>query len=307
MRCKICGCEDAAVTYEGKIRDGRVGNYTSEKMKLFRCGRCGTIWHDNSGRDSREYYQSEAYRNELEGTSDVDAFYRLHDGESLEKFRYTGTEIFRGKTVADIGCGAGAFLDYIQAVAARVIAIEPSETYRESMRKRGYTVFGYAQEALEEYRGKVDVIVSFDVIEHVEDPQTFLEEAYALLSNGGKAFIGTPTDAPVMREVLGGAYESFLFSTQHPWVLSEGSFAAMAERCGITGFGVRYYQRYGLGNFVYWLLNRQPGRHKGYDFITKTMDRAWISELEQQKKSDYIVCEIVKDVCACEGSGEKDR
>ena len=179
-----------------------------------------------------------------------------------------------------------------------MIAIEPSETYRESMRKRGYTVFGYAQEALEEYRGKVDVIVSFDVIEHVEDPQTFLEEAYALLSNGGKAFIGTPTDAPVMREVLGGAYESFLFSTQHPWVLSGGSFETMAKRCGITEFQVRYYQRYGLGNFVYWLLNGQPGRHKEYDFITKTMDQAWISELEQQEKSDYMVCEIVKGACS---------
>ena len=72
----------------------------------------------------------------------------------------------------------------------------------------------------------------------------------------------------------------------------------MAKRCGITEFQVRYYQRYGLGNFVYWLLNGQPGRHKEYDFITKTMDQAWISELEQQEKSDYMVCEIVKGACS---------
>ena len=292
MRCKLCGCEDVMVAYEGKIRDGRVGNYTDKKVKMFRCEKCGTIWHDSRERDSRQYYQSEAYRNELEGTSDVNEFYRLHDGESLEKFRYTG------KTVADIGCGAGAFLDYIQAVADTVIAVEPSETYRGAMKGRGYTVFGYAQEALKEYRNKVDVIVSFDVIEHVEEPQKFLEEAYALLSYGGRAFIGTPTDAPVMREVLGNAYESFLFSTQHPWVLSGGSFETMAKRCKITEFQVRYYQRYGLGNFVYWLLNGQPGRHKEYDFITKTMDQAWISELEQQEKSDYMVCEIVKGACS---------
>ena len=195
-----------------------------------------------------------------------------------------------------LAAGRGGFLDYIQTVAKTIIAIEPSKRYRDAMKKKGYAVFGYAEEALKEYRNKVDVIVSFDVIEHVEEPQSFLEELYALLSDGGRAFIGTPTDAPVMREVLGETYESFLFSTQHPWVLSRESFEVMASRCGITNFNIKYYQRYGLGNFVYWLLNKEPGRHKDYDFITKTMNQVWISELEQQEKADYIVCEISKGI-----------
>ena len=296
MRCKLCNCKDVTVTYEGRIRNGKVGNYTNENVKMFRCEKCGTIWHDLMDRDYKEYYQSEDYRNELEGTSDVRDFYRMHDGESLEKFRYTGTEVFRDKVVADIGCGAGGFLDYIQTVAKTIVAIEPSKKYRAAMREKGYAVFGYAKEALKEYRNKVDVIVSFDVIESVEEPQGFLEELYALLSDGGKAFIGTPTDAPIMREALGEAYESFLFSTQHPWVLSKGSFEVMVSRCKIADFSVKYYQRYGLGNFVYWLLNKEPGRHKGYDFITKTMNQVWISELEGQEKADYIVCEISKGI-----------
>lgn len=107
MKCKLCNCEDVAVTYDGRIRNGKVGNYTNGKIKMFRCQKCRTIWHDSMDRDYKEYYQSEEYRNELEGTSDVDEFYRMHDGESLEKFRYTGTEIFRDKVVADVGCGAG--------------------------------------------------------------------------------------------------------------------------------------------------------------------------------------------------------
>lgn len=118
----------------------------------------------------------------------------------------------------------GGFLDYINTVASKVIGIEPTETYRREMTKKGYEVYSYSSDAIPHWKEKVDVIVSFDIIEHVEAPVTFIKEAYELLKEGGLGIIGTPTDASVMRELLGAQYESFLFSTQHPWVLGEGSF-----------------------------------------------------------------------------------
>lgn len=293
MQCKICGSRKIEITYEGCIRDGKVGNYTKENVSMFKCCTCGTIWHDVQ-RKLNTYYETVEYRKSLEGTSDIKDFYKMHDSESMDKFRYTGTEIFRGKVVADIGCGGGAFLDYIYSVAKEVIAIEPSQIYQAEMKKKGFTVFSYAKDALEEYKNCVDVIVSFDCIEHVEFPETFIKEAYELLASGGTALIGTPTDAPVMREMLGTDYESFLFSTQHPWVLGRGSFEVMAEHCGITGYECRFYQRYGLGNCFFWLLNKQPGRHKRYDFISRGMDELWKSELERQELADYIVLKFEK-------------
>lgn len=295
MKCEICGSKDIFITYEGKIRDGRVGHYTDNDMKMYQCKNCRTIWHDMINRDYKQYYESKEYRKDLEGTSDIQKFYDMHDKESLEKFRYTGTEIFRNKIVADVGSGGGAFLDYINTVAKKVIAIEPSKYYREELVKKGYTVFAYAEDALKEYREKIDIIISFDVIEHVENPTKFLGEIYALLSQeGGKAFIGTPSDAPVMRDMLGEKYEMFLFSTQHPWVLSKDSFKEMISQHKISRFRIRYFQRYGLGNFIWWLLNKEPGQHRKYDFVTNTLNQVWISELEKQEKADYIVCEIQK-------------
>ncbi len=155
-------------------------------------------------------------------------------------------------------------------------------------------VFSYSRDALKDYKGKIDVIVSFDVIEHIQDPKLFVWEIYELLKKGGKAIIGTPTDAPVMRELLGSDYESFLFSTQHPWVLGEGSFDVIAKFCGIDNYVCKYYQRYGLGNFVYWMKNKCPGRHKEYSFISKGLDELWKANLEEKGLSDYIVFEFVK-------------
>lgn len=294
MKCRLCGCEKVEIAYRGHIRDGRVGNVYKDIVSMYRCAGCGTIWHEELENDRRSFYESEAYRQSLEGTSDIEDFYQMHDGESQEKFRYTGTEIFRGKVVADIGCGGGAFLDYVNTVARKVVAVEPSETYRRAMAKKGWTVFPYTADALESDQGKVDVVVSFDVIEHVQDPLKFVKEAALLLSDGGRAFIGTPTDAPVMRELLRADYESFLFSTQHPWVLGKGSFQWIAGQCGIEKYRCRFYQRYGLGNLLYWSLNKRPGQHKRYDFITKGLDAHWRADLETSEMSDYIVFEFTK-------------
>lgn len=105
--------------------------------------------------------------------------------------------------VADIGCGCGAFLDLVSGVGQSIIAVEPTESYRQVLNRKGYSTYPYANEALKEWKGKVDIVVSFDVIEHVNAPEQFIREVYELLKNGGKCIIGTPTDAPVMRKLLG--------------------------------------------------------------------------------------------------------
>lgn len=294
MQCGICDGNNIEVTYEGNIRDGKVGNLFKNKVQMYKCMDCGTIWHEHLQSDYSSFYESEEYRKRLEGTSEIQDFYKMHDRESMDKFIYTGTEIYRNKIVADIGCGGGAFLDYINTVSKEVIAIEPSDLYRKEMQQKGLITFAYAKDAKKDYAGKIDIIVSFDVIEHVLDPIEFIADICQLLSKNGMAFIGTPTDAPVMRELLGADYESFLFSTQHPWVLSKGSFSIIAQKCSIEKWCCKFYQRYGLGNMIYWLVNKKPGQHKQYEFISKGMNELWKSELESKEMSDYIVFEFKK-------------
>lgn len=293
MVCKLCGCDKITVTYEGKIRDGKAGNYTLYDEKIYRCLECGTMWHE-AGENTEDFYESDEYRKSVDGTSDIENFYNMHDGESLDKFHYTGTTIYRNKIVADIGCGGGAFLDYINLVAKAIIAVEPSLKFREEMIKKNFIVYPYAKDALKDWKSKIDIVVSFDVIEHVDCPDLFIKEIFDLLAQGGRAVIGTPTDSPVMRELMGTCWESFLFCTQHKWVLCEESFNFIARKYNIQNYKCRYYQRYGLGNAFHWLNDKMPNQHSSYGFISETLDFVWRSELERQGKSDYIVFEIRK-------------
>ena len=295
--CQICGGSNIKIEHVGIIRDGGLGKYTDKPVTMKRCMDCDVIWHEKL-LDTKTYYGSDEYRNSLEGTAEEPDFYRLHDKETLAKLEYTGTDIYRNKVICDIGCGCGAFLDFVSGAAKKIIAIEPTDSYCKVLRRKGFSAFPYAADALGEFAGKVDVVTSFDVIEHVDDPQEFLKDAYDLLNPGGYAFIGTPTETPVMRRLLGEDYErKLLFSTQHIWVFSKKNLRIMAEKAGFDEdkIGFHYAQRYGIGNLIGWLRNRKPVSDiDDEEVITHTLDQVWKSELERNEMSDYIVLTVKK-------------
>lgn len=182
MKCGICGSDDTAVIYDDVVRNGGIGKYTDEKYQMYQCQACGTIFHKLDEAKSDAYYQSTEYRLEMNETADVDGYDRLHDGEVLEKLEYTGTDIYRNKIVADIGCGGGSFLDFVAGAAKEIVAIEPSASFRKALSAKGYRAYPYASDAMHDFAGKIDVVTSFDVIEHVNDPAEFMKDVHALLS-----------------------------------------------------------------------------------------------------------------------------
>lgn len=289
MQCKICGSNNVGITYDGLIRDGALDHYTSAPVKMYQCRDCDAIWHEQM-KNLESYYESTEYRQSLEGTSDEQDFYLMHDGESMQKFLCTGTTIFRGMVVADVGCGCGAFLDYLKGVAKEVVAIEPSAAYRSVMDRKGFRTFPYSVDAIKQIRGGVHVATSFDVIEHVENPIDFLKDIYELLAQGGQAIIGTPTDAPVMRSLLGEVYEQQqLFSTQHLWVFGEKNLRLMAKKAGFQNIKIKFFQRYGIGNMMGWIRDKAPRHDITADHITKALDTVWRAQLEDRGLADYIV------------------
>lgn len=305
MQCQICGCKDANIIYCGKIRRGGVGVWTEDDVPIYQCDGCKVIWHENLYDDIKGFYEGTEYRNQVNGNSSESHFYELHDGESADKFRYTGTKIFRDKVVADIGCGAGAWLDFVKGTAKETIGIEPSKVFRDLLQHKGIKAFPYAEDAKTVYKGKVDVITSFDVIEHVENPASFLSDIYELLAPGGAAIVGTPTDTPVMRGLLGEVYEKMiLFTAQHLWVFAPRNMKIMAEQAGFSEVLFKCFQTYDLTNLLAWLQYKKPlsiGGNFGtpqkkvnYDFVTETLNAVYKSELEKHFMGDYFVAYLKK-------------
>lgn len=126
----------------------------------------------------------------------------LHkSGDLLEKkhlVRYEfALQYVRGKNVLDIGCGSGYGADVIASKASAVTGIDIDEEAID------YAIKHYKKKNIEFFVGNAinlnflkdqefDVIVSFEVIEHIPDYFQYLNEVRRLLKDDGIFIISTP-------------------------------------------------------------------------------------------------------------------
>ena len=99
-----------------------------------------------------------------------------------------------GKRVLDIACGEGYGSSALQkAGAANVIGVDISEsTCAHAREKYRLDARQGRAELIPLHDNCVEVVVSFETIEHVPDPGAFLDECVRVLKPGGIIIISTP-------------------------------------------------------------------------------------------------------------------
>lgn len=291
--CKICGSENSEVAYKGPIRLGKYPNISSEDYELLKCKDCLAITLPPIMEDVGSYYDGEAYRKEVDDGSEAADYFKLHDAEQQQKLGIIGTEVFRDKIVADVGCGAGSFLDYIGGVCKKGVAIEPYETFKVSLAQRGYPTYSYVKNAIEDFENRVDIVTSFSVLEHVEDPISFLNDIRQLLAIGGKLYLSTPNANDILLEAQ-PSYAKFYYRKAHLWYFSDKALANLLKLAGYSEIQIIPHHRFGLANFLTWLKDGSPKGDLQLGFLTPSMDSVWKSELERTARCDYLYAEAVK-------------
>jgi SAM-dependent methyltransferase len=99
-----------------------------------------------------------------------------------------------GRDVLEAGCGEGYGADLIANEARRVIGLDYDESAVEHVRSRYPRVemrYGNLAE-LPVPDGDVDVVVNFQVIEHLWDQGQFVTECFRVLRPGGALLVSTP-------------------------------------------------------------------------------------------------------------------
>lgn len=109
-------------------------------------------------------------------------------------------EMFNGKTVLDIGCGAAGKSLYYASRGANVIGVEILEKY-EAESKALANELGLSDKfrfvcadaaALPFEDGSIDTIIMNDAMEHVANPEAVIDECMRVLSRGGRLFVNFP-------------------------------------------------------------------------------------------------------------------
>jgi len=94
----------------------------------------------------------------------------------------------------EIGCGTGLLRKQIESSTSWVVdgADLNQAALEGNIGAKGRTLLYNILEQKEEFRHKYDIVILFDVIEHIEDTDAFLRAAFMHLKPGGWMFINVP-------------------------------------------------------------------------------------------------------------------
>jgi len=172
---------------------------TVDAVDVIDCGSCGYSHVVPLPDDDRlkEFYEEEFYQSEKTD-------YLSMDEDELSwlaldfSSRYNFVESVLGlnrRTVLDIGCGPGDFLDAGVKKGWQVKGIEPAPMAVKHCKSRKLDVDqGFFSSDTAKKLHMVDFIHMSEVLEHVADPKMVLTEAEGLLKPGGIICVSVPND-----------------------------------------------------------------------------------------------------------------
>jgi len=98
-------------------------------------------------------------------------------------------------TVLEIGCGEGYGVPVLAALAQKYIAIDKYQTHIDSSVMDKYNIEFHQMEIpplTDIASNSIDYVVTFQVIEHIQNDDLFLKEIFRVLRKGGKLLLTTP-------------------------------------------------------------------------------------------------------------------
>lgn len=113
--------------------------------------------------------------------------------EHVYRYRFACSYV-RGKRVLDIACGEGyGAAALLKSGASNLTGVDISaEACEHAAQRYGITTKTGDAKKIPLGDKSVDIVVSFETIEHVDQPDRFLDECVRVLAPGGKLIISTP-------------------------------------------------------------------------------------------------------------------
>ncbi len=203
---------------------------------IYSCHNCGVeFMHPQPSDATLASIYSESY---FLGSEDERAGSRVAELKRATAALYVDAIVRHMKTVQprllEIGCGSGDFLMEAQSRGFEVEGLEYSEHATEVANERlgRRAVRTGSLETARLPANTYNVVVAFDVIEHVRNPKHTLECMHSALDRGGVVAIVTPSLDSWSRRVLGRYWMEY--KTEHLVYFDRQSLRRLLEETGFT-------------------------------------------------------------------------
>lgn len=151
------------------------------KILLLRCEHCDLRWYGNAPAGDGAFY---------ERLQEHDWYYQTAKPE----YAFAATHVPKDAKVLEVGCGSGAFSNYLPRSASyRGLEFNDAAVMKSTSAGLDVRKLSLAQEAATN-PASYDVVCHFQVLEHVTDPSAFLRDSVAALKPGGSLIFAVPSE-----------------------------------------------------------------------------------------------------------------
>lgn len=136
------------------------------------------------------------------------------------------------RKVLDVGCFDGGFLSELKN-KFELYGIEIHSGAAKVASQRGVSILGNDFEEMECNGLQFDMVVAFDVIEHINDPMAFLKKLSALVNPGGYLVLSTGNSDAISWRLMKGRYW-YCAMSEHIRFINPAWCNFVASKCNLS-------------------------------------------------------------------------
>ncbi len=183
--CIICNGNTFGKSFES--RDGEI-------LELFVCDNCGHVAQDVANYEDI-YSDGAVSKEERKETDEIPSRNEIEelDSQAFKRYKKYKEWIVPGKSALVVGSSIGSFVHYLKMAGVGAEGLEPAPVFAAFSKVH----YGFEQHnvLLEDFQSdkEYDCVFSFHVIEHVKNPQRFIQDIKKRVKPGGKLILECPS------------------------------------------------------------------------------------------------------------------
>lgn len=282
--CIYCK-SNSFLTISKRVRD-------SSKHSIIKCIKCHLVqlFPIPSSHDDKSFYNKGRQFTNIHKNFHIKTLRVNQRADTFRRANLISKLAPKKSIILDVGSGFGFFIEEMKKRDYCPQGIEISDFARNISQKITKEQVFDIDILRDSFLKQYDVITMFHVLEHLSKPVIFLKKLKKMIAKPGKLIIEVPNlnDLMVSSNI---SYRQFYWQRAHLLYLNKETISILLESAGFSEYEFWYTQRYGLSNFMNWMMNNSPQidkptfeTHGNYDWL----ENLYKKELIKTGKSDTL-------------------